>query len=294
MNGMATPTIPERTPERTPERPAGERRTELAEFLKARRARILPTDVGLPPGMRRRTDGLRREEVAQLAGVGLTWYTWLEQGRPIRASTQVLDAVGRALRLDGAELEHLYRLADVPVAPSDAAAVTASPAVQEILDSLDPVPAVLINSRYDVLAANRAHEDLTWQWHSMPCECRNILWCCFTDPASRRRLLNFDEEMRRMVATLRSAFAQHLREPAWTGFIRRLSAASPEFAELWARHEVANPESRVKHYLHPDAGLLRLRTTSLAVADMPEARIVAYTAVDEETRRRLPLIRRGR
>jgi MmyB-like transcription regulator ligand binding domain len=96
------------------------------------------------------------------------------------------------------------------------------------------------------------------------------------------------------VATLRAAFAQHLREPAWTGFIRRLSAASPEFAELWARHEVANPESRVKHYLHADAGLLRLRTTSLAVADMPEARIVAYTPVDEETRRRLPLTRRPR
>jgi MmyB-like transcription regulator ligand binding domain/Helix-turn-helix domain len=287
---MATPTIPERTPER----PAGERRTELAAFLKARRARILPTDVGLPPGRRRRTDGLRREEVAQLAGVGLTWYTWLEQGRPIHASTQVLDAVGRALRLDGAELEHLYRLADVPVAPSDAAAVAVSPAVQEILDSMEPLPAVLINSRYDVLAANRAHEDLSWEWGSMPCECRNILWCCFTDPAARRRLLNFDEEMRRMVATLRAAFAQHLREPAWTGFIRRLSAASPEFAELWARHEVANPESRVKHYLHADAGLLRLRTTSLAVADMPEARIVAYTPVDEETRRRLPLTRRPR
>jgi transcriptional regulator with XRE-family HTH domain len=290
MDAMATPTIPERTPER----PAGERRTELAAFLKARRARILPTDVGLPPGIRRRTDGLRREEVAQLAGVGLTWYTWLEQGRPIRASTQVLDAVGRALRLDGAELEHLYRLADVPVAPSDAAAVAVSPAVQEILDSMDPLPAVLINSRYDVLAANRAHEDLTWEWRSMPCECRNILWCCFTDPAARRRLLNFDEEMRRMVATLRAAFAQHLREPAWTGFIRRLSAASPEFTELWARHEVANPESRVKHYLHGDAGLLRLRTNSLAVADMPEARIVAYTPVDEETRRRLPLTRRPR
>ncbi|HYY77584.1 MAG TPA: helix-turn-helix transcriptional regulator [Actinomycetes bacterium] len=287
---MATPTIPERTPQR----PAGERRTELAEFLKARRARILPTDVGLPPGTRRRTDGLRREEVAQLAGVGLTWYTWLEQGRPIRASTQVLDAVGRALRLDGAELEHLYRLADIPVPPSDAAAVAVSPAVQEILDSMEPLPAVLINSRYDVLAANLAYEDLTWRWSSMPCECRNILWCLFTDPAARRRLLNFDEETRRMVATLRSAFAQHLREPAWTGFIRRLSAASPEFAELWARHEVANPESRVKHILHADAGLLRLRSNSLAVADMPEARIVAYTPVDEETRRRLPLIRRPR
>ncbi len=284
---MTTPTIPD-------DRAPGQRRTELAAFLRARRARITPTDVGLPPGMRRRTLGLRREEVAQLAGVGLTWYTWLEQGRPIRASVQVLDAVARALRLDGAELEHLYRLADVPVPSADAATVTASPAVQEILDSLDPLPAMLINSRYDVLASNQAHEDLFWQWHTMPCDCRNVLWCCFLEPDARRRMVNFDEEMPRMVATLRSAFAQHLREPAWTGFIRRLAAASPEFAEIWARHEVANPESRIKHVLDPQAGLLRLRSTSLAVADMPEARIVAYTPADEQTRERLPLTRRRR
>jgi transcriptional regulator with XRE-family HTH domain len=283
---MSTPTIPARTP--------GERRTELAAFLRSRRARIAPTDVGLPPGVRRRTAGLRREEVAQLAGVGLTWYTWLEQGRPIRASVQVLDAVGRALRLDHAELEHLYRLADVTTVPPDTAAITVSPALQQILDSLEPLPAVLLNARFDVLANNRAHDDLFWSWHAMPCERRNTLWCCFVEPNARQRLLNFDEEMPRVVATLRASFAQHLREPAWTSFIRRLSAASPEFAELWARHEVANPESRIKHFMDPDAGLLRLRTTSLAVADMPEARIVVYSPADEQTRQRLPLTRNRR
>jgi transcriptional regulator with XRE-family HTH domain len=281
---MATPTIPERAP--------GGRRTELAAFLRVRRARIRPSDVGLPPGMRRRTVGLRREEVAQLAGVGLTWYTWLEQGRPIRASVQVLDAVACALRLDSAEVEHLYRLADVPAPSSEPPDVTMSPAAQEILDALDPLPAMLINGRYDVLAANGAHRDLFRQWHTVPCDCRNLLWCCFLDPGARRRLLNYDVEMPRMVATLRAAFAQHLREPAWTGFIRRLTTASPEFAELWARQEVANPESRIKHVLAPEVGLLRLRTTSLAVADMPETRIVVYTPADGETRERLPLTRR--
>jgi hypothetical protein len=280
---VSTPTIPDRVP--------GERRTELAAFLRSRRARIAPADVGLPPGLRRRTAGLRREEVAQLAGVGLTWYTWLEQGRPIRASVQVLDAVGRALRLDHAELEHLYRLADVNTVPPDTAAITVPPAVERILDSLDPLPAVLLNARFDMLAFNKAHEDLFWSWHVMPCERRNTLWCCFVEPNARRRLLNFDEEMPRVVATLRASFAQHLREPAWTNFIRRLSAASPEFAELWARHEVAKPESSTKHFMDPDAGLLRLRTTSLAVADMPEARIVVYTPADDETRERLPLTR---
>jgi transcriptional regulator with XRE-family HTH domain len=271
----------------------GERRRELAEFLRARRARIAPTDVGLPPGLRRRTPGLRREEVAQLAGVGVTWYTWLEQGRPIHVSVQVLDAVARALRLDQAEREHLYRLADVPTIPAGSAAVTVSPALELILASLDPLPASLTNGRYDVLAANQAHEDLFWRWNTMPCESRNTLWCCFVKPDARRRFVNFDEEMPRMVATLRARFAKHLNEPAWTGFIDRLSAASPDFAELWARHEVANPGSRTKHFMHQEAGLLRMQSTSLAVADMPEAWITVYTPADEETHRRLPLTRRA-
>jgi transcriptional regulator with XRE-family HTH domain len=268
------------------------RRSELAAFLRARRTRISPTDVGLPPGSRRRTPGLRREEVAQLAGIGVTWYTWLEQGRPIRASVQVLDAVARTLRLDQAEIEHLYRLADVPVAPTEAPVVAVSPALQEILESLDPLPAMLLNARYDLLASNQAQKDLFYQWHAVECLHRNILWCCFTEPEVRRRFLNFDQEAPLMVATLRASFGQHLGEPAWTGFIQRLSAASPKFAQLWRRHEVASLGSRTKHFLHPQAGLLRLRSTSLAVADMPEARIVVYTPIDEETRQRLPLTRR--
>jgi transcriptional regulator with XRE-family HTH domain len=268
------------------------RRTELAAFLRARRTRISPTDVGLPPGSRRRTPGLRREEVAQLAGIGVTWYTWLEQGRPIRASVQVLDAVARTLRLEQAEIEHLYRLADIPVAPTETPVAAVSPVLREILESLDPLPAMLLNARFDVLASNQAQQDLFYQWHTVECLHRNILWCCFTEPDVRRRFVNFDEEAPLMVATLRASFGQHLGEPAWTGFIQQLSAASPEFARLWTRHEVASPGSRTKHFLHPEAGLLRLRSTSLAVADMPEARIVVYTPIDDETRERLPLTRR--
>jgi transcriptional regulator with XRE-family HTH domain len=273
-------------------RPRGQRRSELAAFLRARRARIGPADVGLPAGLRRRTPGLRREEVAQLAGVGVTWYTWLEQGRPIHASVQVLGAVARTLRLDQAELEHLYRLAEVQTAPAEAAAAAPSPAVQEILESLDPLPAQLLNSRFDVLGRNRAYTDLIYHRHAVPCQHGNSLWCCFTEPEVRRSFPNFDEEAPRMVATLRASFAQHLNEPEWTSFIRRLSAASPQFAELWARQEVASPASHTKHFLHPTAGLLRLLSTSLAVADLPEARILVYTPADEETRRRLPLTRR--
>jgi hypothetical protein len=164
--------------------------------------------------------------------------------------------------------------------------------LHEILQSLEPLPAMLLNARFDKLASNQAQQDLFYQWHEVPCLHRNVLWCCFTEPDVRRRFVNFDEEAPLMVATLRASFGLHLGEPAWTGFIQRLSAASPEFATLWTRHEVASPGSRTKHFLHPEAGLLRLRSTSLAVADMPEARIVVYTPIDDETRQRLPLTRR--
>lgn len=272
-----------------------QRRGELAAFLRARRARIRPEDVGLPPGIRRRTPGLRREEVAQLAGIGVTWYTWLEQGRPIRASQQVLDAVARTLRLDQAELEHLYRLADISTERlDDEPVLTVPPRLQQILDALDPLPAALLNSRFDLLAFNQAHEDVLWEWHAMPGQERNMLWCCFMRPDARVRYPNFDEDASYMVAVLRGAYAQHLNEPAWVSLIERLRDGSPEFARLWARHEVATPESRIKHYLHPTVGLLRLRSNNLLVSDLPETRINVSTPEDEATRERLALILRAR
>src|SRR5215467_5019822 len=122
-----------------------ERRHELAAFLRSRRERITPEDAGLPGGYRRRTAGLRREEVAQLAGVGVTWYTWLEQGRPIRASVQVLEAVAKTLRLDAVERQHLFRLAEVPdaAAPPDGSGLL-GPEIQPVLDQLVPMPASVV------------------------------------------------------------------------------------------------------------------------------------------------------
>src|SRR5579859_653641 len=135
------------------------RRAELAAFLRTRRERVTPEQAGLPPGTRRRTPGLRREEVAQLSGVGVTWYTWLEQGRQINVSPQVLNAVARTLLLDQAEREHLYRLADVLDAATAAGAEGTGceqvlPEVQEILDTLSPLPACVLNERFDLLAWN--------------------------------------------------------------------------------------------------------------------------------------------
>ena len=272
--------------------PAGRRRrAELGEFLKARRARLRPEDVGLPPGIRRRTSGLRREEVALLAGVGVTWYTWLEQGRPINASGQVLDAVARTLRLERAEREHLYQLAEAT--PTRAESSTAVPEeIIEVLASLDPLPASVVNGRYDVLASNGASEDLFWEWHSMPCVHKNHIWCCVTEPLARERLLNYDTEVPHLIARMRAEYVHHVGEPEWEEDIRRLLELSAEFAEIWARHEVAEPMPRLRRYNHPDAGEVTLVNTELIIAARPDLRLTVSTPADAETWQRLPLTRR--
>jgi len=277
---------------RVPRRAGERRRAELGEFLKARRAELGPEDFGMPPGSRRRTPGLRREEVALLAGVGVTWYTWLEQGRQINASTQVLDAVARTLRLDRAERWHLYRLAEAVPVRTERARTTIPDAIREIVESLEPLPASLINSRFDILLSNSASEELFWEWHTMPCIHKNTLWCCVTEPSARGKFAEYDTHVRYLVARLRAAYGRHIGDPDWEEDIRRLASMSREFAEIWARHEVAEAEPRTLTYLHPQAGTLSLAISELNLPDMPEARIMVYTPRDDDTRAKMPLTRR--
>lgn len=268
------------------------RRAELGDFLKARRAGLRPEDVGLPPGPRRRTPGLRREEVALLAGVGVSWYTWLEQGRPINASWQVLDAVARTLQLDGAGRWHLYRLAEAMPLRSWAKTTVVPDAVSDVIRSLDPLPAVLINSRFDIIESNDAHEQLFWDWHSLPCVHKNLLWCAVTEPRAREMFLNYEEEIPYMVARLRAAHAQHIGDPEWDEDIRRLAGVSPEFAGLWARHEVAAPAPRTLRFQLPEIGLMTFTRTELDVLSVADLRIAVYSPQDDDTRGRLPRGRR--
>ncbi|GAA3037830.1 helix-turn-helix transcriptional regulator [Streptosporangium longisporum] len=268
------------------------RRAELAAFLRNRRERISPEAAGLPPGSRRRTPGLRREEVALLAGVGVTWYTWLEQGRPINASVQVLDAISRTLELDQAEREHLYRLADVPaVSEGDASRGRLAPEIQVILDRLDPIPAAVYNGRYDLLAWNAAYGSLFPNVVAQPVATRNVLWQIFAMQECCSQIANRAEEVAQMVAVLRAGFGRHLGEPAWTGFVRALSAASPEFASMWAAHDVARPGSQMKIFHHFSGGQVRTVSTSMTLPSPPETRMVVYTPADEESRERIEWIR---
>ncbi|MGA5701973.1 helix-turn-helix transcriptional regulator [Peterkaempfera bronchialis] len=270
-------------------RPPGEvRRRELASFLRSRRERISPEQVGLPSGGRRRTPGLRREEVAQLSAVGVTWYTWLEQARDIQVSAQVLDAIARTLLLDPNERSHLFVLAGVgdPSPGKDCASIT--PALREMLERLEPLPAAVINGRYDILTHNRTFARLVDDLDAFPFEDRNLMWLAFTHPAWRQGLVDRDESLASMVARFRASMADHVAEPAWKALVKRLRAASPEFAAAWERHEVSMPSANgTKRFLNPQVGLLHFDFTHLWLYPRLGTRLITYTPLDEQTRTRL-------
>jgi transcriptional regulator with XRE-family HTH domain len=264
-----------------------QRRTELASFLRTRRERIRPEDVGMAPGSRRRTSGLRREEVAQLAGVGVTWYTWLEQGRPINASSQVLDAIARTLKLDPVERTHLFRLAGVPgtdtlATPSECCPLPAE--VQDILDALTAVPASVVNERFDLLAWNNIYATIYPRVTSAPPTERNTLLATLTGPDCCNPVGSAEVVCDTMIGQLRAAYGRHVGDPAWTHFIRGLEAVSPAFARAWAAHDVAQPKAWVKAFRHPGIGVVRVTSTSFAVSAVPGARMVVYTPSDAESR----------
>ena len=265
---------------------AVERRTELAAFLRTRRERIRPEDVGLPPGSRRRTAGLRREEVAQLAGVGVTWYTWLEQGRPINASSQVLDSIARTLKLDAVERAHLFRLADVPGTDQLGTCIECSlpDEVQEVLDAFPAVPASVVNERFDLLAWNDMYARIYPKLVSAPVSERNTLLVTLTQPDCCNPVGSAGIVCDAMIGQLRAAYGRHVGDPAWTHFIRGLEAVSPAFAKAWAAHDVAQPKAWVKAFRHPGVGVVRVTTTSFAVSAVPGARMVVYTPSDAESR----------
>jgi transcriptional regulator with XRE-family HTH domain len=270
--------------------PDAVRRRELAAFLRSRRARVTPNQVGLPLTGRRRTPGLRREEVAGLAGVGVTWYTWLEQGRDIRPSEQVLTAIARTLRLDAHESAHLFTLAGLPARPSQQDCNAVPPGAVALLDRLDPWPAVVQNARSDILTYNRGYNWLLGDVDDIPFEERNTLLQCFLGGWSKR-LPDWDEHKGRSVAQLRAAMAENVADPSWKALVKRLRRESPEFEALWSQHDVQAPSNWTKRFRHPEAGLLQFHTTYLWLSRGPEIRMTSYTPADEETAEKLAALR---
>ncbi|MFD6431368.1 helix-turn-helix transcriptional regulator [Streptomyces venezuelae] len=264
------------------------RRQELAAFLRSRRERVAPEQVGLVRGTRRRTPGLRREEVAQLSNVGVTWYTWLEQARPIKVSAQVIDAIARALRMDPGERAHLFALAGAVDTRPEAQGDALSAEVRRLLRRLAPYPATVQNSRYDVLAYNRAWTHVFGDFDAMEPRDRNCLWLLATSGSWRETFLDRDEMLRDLVAKFRGSMAEHGAEPVWKELRDRLVGASAEFRELWERHEIATMSPHVKRYRHPKVGLLRLEHRMMWLAPLTQAhRLIAYVPADDATEERL-------
>ncbi|MFJ8745920.1 helix-turn-helix transcriptional regulator [Embleya sp. NPDC127516] len=250
-----------------------QRREALRDFLRDRRARLTPGDVGLPPAGRRRTPGLRREEVAVLAGVGVSWYTWLEQGRDISVSTEVLDAIAGALRLSDPERVHLYLLAGLnppPAGGEPAAEVTAE--IRQLLDAWAPRPAVLRDRSWNVLAFN----DPARAVFDFDGTARNCLVTYFTSPRYRAIPDLWAAGAPAVVAAYRADAAHAPGDSAFARVVDGLRDASPEFAELWAGHEVGAPAQAVNALRHPEAGDLHFDATTLTVADHPYWNVVLY------------------
>jgi transcriptional regulator with XRE-family HTH domain len=253
------------------------RRDDLAEFLRARRAAVHPEDVGLPSGGRRRTPGLRREEVALLAGVSVSWYTWLEQGRPINVSLDVLDALARVLRLDDAEHAHLLALAGHPGKPATHAGPEEAPdwAVR-LLAVVDPCPAYVLGPRWDYLAWNAAHRRLFPDIDTLPPEERNLVWTVFANPSARSLIVDWEDEARRVLSQYRADTVAYSDDPTVRRMVARLLESSPEFSAWWPRHDVAGFASRIRRFEHPVAGRLTFEHLQLVPPGADHLRLIVH------------------
>jgi transcriptional regulator with XRE-family HTH domain len=266
------------------------RRDELRAFLRSRRARVSPADVGLPDdGARRRTPGLRREELAALAGVGVSWYTWLEQGRDIHPSPEVLDALTRALRLDPAERATLFALARTELPLPDSAVPGEDPdegraLLVSLVEGLHPTPAYLLGPMTEILAWNPAASALLGSPDHLSPERRSLLWMLLVDPGAAGNNPGREGTARNMVARFRSEYAQHAGEPAYERFIAELQQRSPWFAEWWGEHEVNNTQRGTKTIEHPTLGTLRLHHAQTVPTGAPELRLTIYAPADAATR----------
>jgi transcriptional regulator with XRE-family HTH domain len=252
-------------------------RQELSQFLKTRRARLDPADVGLPFRDGRRARGLRREEVAVLAGIGLTWYTWFEQGREIQVSTSFLENLARALLLSEAERVHLFTLAQHRSPPI---ALPASPPqalekVQAILDIIDS-PAYARNSRFDVLAWNRPNTQTFGDFALIPEKERNIVRLMFSRPYYRRTMLNWHEDARSLVAKFRLSYGQSVDSAEFSSFVEEMIECSEDFRRMWADHEVTDAGEGVYFYRTPRCGTLVFQHSTVVPEVRPDLRIVIY------------------
>ncbi len=255
-------------------RPTAEQRRMLGTFLATKRGRLQPSDLGLPSGPRR-TPGLRREEVAVLAGVSISWYTWLEQGRDIQASGDTLRRVSDVLHLDQVEAAYLCALSSREL-PTFRANEHPTDAVVALVRAMDPIPSYVRNSRLDILVWNDAITNLFVDYAKIPPHERNTLRLLFLHQPYRSLILDWEQMARGMVSTLRAARAKAVDKAPFDELVESLSSVSPEFREWWPDVDVRGFHEGCKRLRHPTLGRLDLTYICLAPEGQPDLTVTAY------------------
>lgn len=255
-----------------------ERRQALADFLRKRRTCLSPASVGLPAGSHRRTPGLRREEVAQLAHIGISWYIWLEQGRNVHPSAQVLEGLAGALRLTLNERRHLFLLAGQPL-PLRVLPVEEhiSPALRQALSHLDPAPAYVMGRRWDYLAWNSAAERVFSITQPVFPHFKNLVWRLFTSPESKARYPNWEQTARGVLAEFHTASARYPGDAWFEELIEDLKEVSPEFGQWWPHHDAPGSMDGHKVIEHLTLGHLEFEHVTLQLPSDPDVRLMIYT-----------------
>ncbi len=265
-----------------------ERALELGSFLRTRRESLDPRRLGMPRYGRTRTPGLRREEVAQLADIGITWYTKLEQGRPIRVSSKVLQAVASALQCTDTETRYIFTLAGLANPASEVTGKICRmmpSAIQTILDQLQPLPAILQNARYDIVAFNDAF------CHMINCDLsnidsadRNCIYLTLNEPRIKEVMLEREIIITHMAARLRAEMAAHLGDPAWERSLQRLLSSSPQFASIWNRNQVCATADHIVRYQYSGLGTLEVLQTNWWSMPVAGDRLLVYVPIDDANR----------
>lgn len=257
------------------------RRRELADFLRTRRSRLSPQEAGLHvETARRRTPGLRREEVATLSGISLPWYTALEQGRDIQVSEQVLESLARTLQLSHDERNHLFVLANCSVVPYVTVGESISPALQQILDRMGSYPAYVIDRRWNVTAWNKMTSTLCGDFNQIAELERNILWRVFMMKDNEARIVNWENVATMLLAHFRSRYALYMNDSWYRELVDKLCEHSEEFRMWWRKHDVSGTSTGEKVIHHPKAGLLSFRYNSFAVPESADFVMRVYTPIE--------------
>ncbi len=253
------------------------RRKELGEFLQALRQRGSPEEFGFPAGSRRRTKGLRREEVAQLAGISATWYTWIEQGREVNVSSEALDRLAQALKLSRSERTYLFDMADRrDPRGSETEADAAPETLVGMLVSI-AIPAYIMGRTWDVLAWNRPAEELFAGWldkHTKDVPAPNLLRYVFQHPDARQFVVNWEARARRLVAEFRADCRGRLEEPELQRLVTELSQTSPEFERFWKQHDVLERQGGQREFKHPKRGQISYQQVTLRPVDQDQLKLV--------------------